>query len=379
MRLCYVADARSIHTQRWLTYFVNCGHEVHLLTIYPNIPTIPGVEIHFVPPLPTPLMAKINRGQGWLSLLSSSWQIWRLVRLIRPDVLHAHYAAFFGWLAALADFHPLVITLWGGDILADQGADRFPYNKLTPFALRRADLVTGVSQRLINIAYPHLRPDVETAVIRIGADTTTFNPSVDATLWRTRLGLGVEPIVLTTRPFEPIYNLETIVGAIPYVLAEMPQVRFVLKDDTSRTKHQAYRVKIQQMIIDKQLQSAVHHVGQVPYSEMAAFYKLSDLFVSMALSDGFPVSVFEAMACGVPVILSQLPHLNELIEAERNALLVPATDSKKLAQAIIRLLQNSILRQQMVATNLELIHQHGDFEVEMQKMDRLYHQLTSKS
>jgi len=371
MRLCYLANPQSIHTRRWLEYFVRQGHEVHLLTFYTVFSPIEGVKTHAIFPS---IMDRIQRGRGWLALLFP-WRIRKLVQVIEPDVFHAHYISFYGWMAALSGFHPLALTIWGGDILADQGAFRFPGNWLTPFSLKRADLITAVSQPLLTIARQYVRPATAGHVIRLGVDLNDFNSSSDAQEWRARLDLDGHPVILSPRVINPIYNIHTIVNSMPYVLEQIPNALFVFKDNTAIGQEgQAYRLQIRKMITDMKLDNAVRYAGEVPYPEMAAFYRLADVVVSVPLSDGLPVTVLEAMACGVPVILSKLPQLEELITAD-NALTVPAQDPQQLASAIIRLLNDQELRQKMITANLALIRAHGDFDAEMKKMGKLYEEL----
>jgi glycosyltransferase involved in cell wall biosynthesis len=377
MRLCYIADPYSIHSRRWLEYFGRQGHDVRLLSIYPRLPHLEGVTIHYIPTPSPRFLKKIGRGQGWLAFLSSTWRVRSLVRAIEPNVLHAHYVALFGWLALISGFHPLIVHVWGGDILAEQGAFRFPGNWLTPLTLKKADLVVAPSNNLLTIARQYMSPDTEGHVIRFGADLENFKPVGDDSLWKTRLHVSNRPVILSPRPLEPIYNVEAIISAIPHVLNQIPEAFFVFLDYSSGPRHDIYHTKLRQMISETQIEHAVGYIGKVPHIEMPSLYRLSDVVVSMSLSDaGFPVTLAEAMASGVPLVLGDIPHLKELIADGENALMVPPGDSKHLAEAIVRLLGDRALRQKMIAANLDLVKTYGDFESEMKKMERLYEGLT---
>jgi glycosyltransferase involved in cell wall biosynthesis len=374
MRLCYLAHPRSIHTRRWLEYFVRRGHEVHLLTFYTDFPSIEGVKTH--PILPS-CLSGIRRGRGWLALLFP-WRIRQLIRTIAPDVLHAHFISFYGWMAAMSDFHPFVLTIWGSDLLVDNGAaDRLLRYWLIPFTLREADLVTAVSQNLLTVASQHTDHPINGHVIRIGADLSDFNPSSDAKLWKVRLELNEgHPVILSPRVINPLYNIHTIVAAIPHVLEQIPDALFVFKDNVSiGQEYESYRLRVRQMITEMKIEKAVRFVGEVPYHEMASFYRLADVVVSVALSEGFPATVFEAMACGVPMVVGKIPQLAEIIADGENALTVPVEDPQQLAEAIVRLLRDEALRQKMIAANLALVKERGDFQAEMGRMEKLYEKL----
>lgn len=371
MRLCYIANPHSIHVQRWLEYFAQRGYDVHLLSIYPDYPSLDGVNTHYTAALPAKYLNHMPLGRGWLSILFSIQRIRALVKKINPDIVHAHYAAPFGWLAAVAEFHPLVITLWGGDILAEQGAFKFPYNHLTPWALQKADLVTGVSTYLLELAKSYLRPSTDSQVIRIGVDIERFSPEGEGYLHREE---HFAPIILSPRPFEPVYNIETIISAIPLVLTRIPEARFVFKDHV-RTRQDRYRTAMLTRIAKGGFGNAVQYMGEIPYSAMPALYRSADVVVSVALSDGLPVSVLEAMACGIPLVVSDLPQFREFVVNEANALVVSPQNSEQLANAIIRVLTDVTLRTHLRAANLELVRTQGNLETEMARMEALYEKM----
>lgn len=373
MRLCYIADFRTIHTQRWIDYFVQHEHDIHLITNEPYA-VLQGVKIHYI--LPHSLH-KMRRGRGRIGLLLAKWVVTRQVQQIRPDILHAHFLRPYGWFAALSGFHPFVLTLWGGDIMPERGAFAFPRNHLIAFTLKRADLVTAFSQPLFTVAAPYLKPGTRTAFIRIGADRTTFNPAADRTLWRERLNLGNRPIVLSPRTFAPVYNLETIIAAIPLVREQIPDVCFLLKDKAPEAYREAYCTRMLQKINDLDISDAVRYVDEVHYQEMAALYRTADVVVSMARSEGFPVTAFEAMACDAPLVSGRLAQLEEVMTHEKHTLFVPLDDPQQLAYALVRVLTDPALRETMQTANRKLVELKGDFHAEMHKMEKLYQEMAN--
>src|SRR3954454_13353544 len=85
-----------------------------------------------------------------------------------------------------------------------------------------------------------------------------------------------------------------------------------------------------------------HIVGHVPYERMVDWYQAADVCVSVASSDSSPRSVWEAMASGTPCVVSDLPWVYELIEPERDALVVPIAP-QPLAAALRRVLEDGAL------------------------------------
>ena len=143
LRLCIIANPNSIHTQRWVRYFVERGHEVHLIGEKP-LASVPPQGARFYD-----LTQQANLRKARYLVWSQA--VRRLVRTIRPDVLHAHQVASAGWLGAAAGYHPLLVTSWGSDLLV--GARRSAAQRqLARWVLRRADRITCVSQDLAQAA-----------------------------------------------------------------------------------------------------------------------------------------------------------------------------------------------------------------------------------
>ena len=131
MRLCYLADAPYIHTQRWVRHFVARGWDTHVVSFRPA--AIEGATVHYV--------------DGWETLgkaryLLHARRVRRLVRRLEPDLVHALHLTSYGFLAALCDIHPAIVSVWGTDVLEAPRLTPFHWF-ITRFALRRADRITA--------------------------------------------------------------------------------------------------------------------------------------------------------------------------------------------------------------------------------------------
>jgi glycosyltransferase involved in cell wall biosynthesis len=378
MRLCYIADPLSIHTRRWLAFFAEQGHDVHLIDLRTPgrepAPAMPGVQVHEVlkgPKLPLP------RGQGLLYYPTAALRTRRILRRLRPQVLHAHYIGEHAWVAALSGFRPLVLTAWGGDVLADQGAfDRRSQRILTPFAIRSAALLTADAAPLVTILDRYRRPTTPVLLVRFGADRTRFHPGIDTAALRAELDLGAGPVVFSPRSFQPIYRIETIVRAWPAVLAQHPDARLLLK---SHTVDQVYTRRLQLLAGELGVAHALRFVGYTEYAHMPAYYNLADVTVSVPASDGLPATAMEALACGSVLIITDLPWAAGVITHEQNGLLTPVDDTAALSAALLRLLNDPALRRRLAENGLRFSAEHGDWAGEMRKMEHAYAQLAHGS
>ena len=114
MKICYLADAKSIHTIKWVEYFAKRKHDVHLISFRESY--IPGVKLHpihiKVPHSTSPTSSTFAK----LGYLLYPQKVKSMIREIAPDILHAHWASSYGLMGACASFHPFVLSTWGSDI-----------------------------------------------------------------------------------------------------------------------------------------------------------------------------------------------------------------------------------------------------------------------
>lgn len=379
MRICYLADGRYIHSHRWLRYFSNHGHQTFLFS--------------FAPLTPSNIDAVENAGAKYLGELSpfhlkrfwrTTAQISRLRRLLREeriDVVHSHFVGVNAWYGALSRFHPTVITVMGGDILGEDwkpGPD-IRERCLTPFALRNADLITCWSNKLIPVVRRYTRPEVPIEVIHGGVELERFFPGPRPQYLLERLGLPqTARVILSPRLMKPLYNLDTIASAAEQVCAAVPETYFVFavlpagKDDS-------YEVKVREILERGAVKDRVRYVGSIPHDEMADYYRLADVTVSIPSSDGTPMSVLESMACETPVLVSRIPNYDaHYIEDQKTVMMADQTDPGAVATALIRLLQDPALAQGLAAEAKRRVVESASYESQMAKMNELYEKVARK-
>src|SRR5215469_16052025 len=105
MKLCFLANPASSHTQKWVNHFSSRGDEVHLICFEDSLGITPKATVHRLRP-------------KWRSLryVAAVSKVKQILDSIQPDLLHAHYAAGYGTLGRLTGFHPYVVSIWGSDV-----------------------------------------------------------------------------------------------------------------------------------------------------------------------------------------------------------------------------------------------------------------------
>lgn len=96
--------------------------------------------------------------------------------------------------------------------------------------------------------------------------------------------------------------------------------------------------------------------------DMACLYRASDMFVFPSRNEGLGNVVLEAMACGLPIVVSRLPVLEGVIQHEHNGLLVPIGDSQAVQDSILTLINTPTLARKLGESAKNLIHQEYTFQ-----------------
>ncbi len=367
LHVAYLSSVLSVHDERFLAALVGAGYRTTLITYCPDelpraVTALGGLEVvHRRPALPArlqgPLFARHAPGFA------------RLLRRLKPDLLHSGYVWKDGWLGALAGFHPHLVMPWGSDILLEPDRSRV-VRGIVRYVIRRADMITCdcevVADKIVQLSgYPRER----IVVFPWGVDRRVFHPTVPPAPERRALGWDRNPVLIMNRSFRPLYNVGGFLEALALVRQGRPDVRvFLLGSGPEEPMLRSLARRLR-------LEEVVRFVGAVPAERMASWLRAADLYVSNSLSDGASLSLLEAMACGLPVVVTDVPALREWVSDGRNGLVVPRGDSAALARALLRLLEDATLRARMGRANAAIAAERADWGKNFRKLETIYQRL----
>jgi glycosyltransferase involved in cell wall biosynthesis len=368
MKICYLADARAEHTRRWTRYFALKGHCVDLITWNQNI--LDGYE-----PVHLHVVNKSKVLCGILSRISNLpsilIEVKKIIRQTRPDLIHAHSSEAYAWLAMLTGFHPYVVTPWGTDILIDIKKSR--WNRLvSTMALRHADLITCDAYHLKDELIRLGVGESKIRLVMFGTDIARFSPKKgEHTELRNQYELGHSQIVISTRTLTPVHDVETLVRSIPIIKQAVPRVTFVIIGDGSE------RRSLEALVNSIGVRDAVRFIGYLGESEMARWLCVADVYVSTSLYDaGLSASTAEAMACGIPVVITDNGDNGRWVSEGNGGFLIPNGASEVLADRIALLLKDNEMRKRFGHFNRQVIQEHNNYAMEMDRMETIYQELS---
>lgn len=187
-------------------------------------------------------------------------------------------------------------------------------------------------------------PPERLTVIPNGIDTRRFVPDAEARrVVRARLGIAdTAPVLVAVGRLEKEKGFHKAIQAVQKLCASVPDVRLLIAGDG------VYRATLERMAA--RTHGAVSLLGHVPNEELPALLAASDVFVMATIRDeGFPMTIPEAMACGLPVVASRVGGIPSAVADGTTGFLVPMGDVAALTQAIARLLTDTSLLHAMSA------------------------------
>jgi glycosyltransferase involved in cell wall biosynthesis len=222
--------------------------------------------------------------------------------------------------------------------------------------VRRSDHVIAVSNAVAEHARRMGGHSTRVTVIPNGVDTSLFYPKPD------RRSIG--PTVIFVGRLVTNKGPETLIRAAPTVLACHPQARFVLVGDGP------LRARLQKQVHQLGIEHAVQFLGT--RHDVPQLMREAALFVRPSSLEGMPLTVLEAMASALPVVATPVGGTPQVLQDGVNGLLVPVDDSTELANAIVKLLDDRSLAEDMGRRGRELVENSYTWDTVVERTESLY-------
>jgi glycosyltransferase involved in cell wall biosynthesis len=349
--------------QRWVKYFADRGHEICLISPRPFGGDVPrNIDLHVL---------KMINGIRFVNIPLSVIQIAGIIGRKNPDILHAHHVTSSGFWAALCGFHPYVLTAWGSDIVVQPKKSKLIGWK-AKFALNNAEMITCDAEHMVERMVEMGVDREKIKLIYFGVDTQKFSANqTDAGIKGKYQIASDSPIVISLRSLNPIYDLESLVKAVPLVLGQVPEAKFIIVGDGEQ------RGYLENVATSLGVGDSVRFTGPISNSDIPRYLASSDVYVSTSLSDaGLAASTAEAMASQLPVVITDFGDNSQWVKEGQGGFLIPVKSPSLLAERIVYLLKNEDVRRKFGIFNREVIEERNDYYKEMRKVEHLYQTLT---
>jgi glycosyltransferase involved in cell wall biosynthesis len=284
--------------------------------------------------------------------LSAAWRLARLVKQLRPDVIHAHdphgvaMAALALSMSTQPTKPPLVAARRVDFHIKGNALSRWKYRQVDCFicasdAIRQILIADGLSAERAVTVYEGID------LARVAAAPSA---NLHADLWLPHDA----PIVGNVAALVPHKGQRHLIEAAAIVVKQVPDARFVIAGEG------ALRPMLERQIKEHRLEKHVFLAGFRP--DILSVHKAFDVFVMSSVTEGLGTSLLDAMACGKPIVATRAGGMPEVVVEGLTGLLVEPRDDKAMAAAIVRLLRDRTLRREMGAAGEARVHEQFSSE-----------------
>ena len=346
------------HIGPYLDYFKQAGHDVHFIAMSPGPQR--GVPMYNIG-----LGRKYSETEGKWKYPISMLRARRLIKKLKPDIVHAHYATSCGLTALMCGFHPTVVTAHGSDLTT--GIKSRIWRPLLRKIFTFADCVNTVSK------------DLEEMAIGLGIEPDkieTLTPGIDVDRFTAIERAQIEPSrpvrLVCTRRLEPVFDHPTIIAALARLKKNGIDFRMTFVGDGS------LKDTLRQQAGDAGLNGCVTFAGRVPNNNLPDIIKRHDIYLSASLWDGTSLSLLEAMAMGLFPVVSDIKANSALLRHNIDGLLFKVGDADDLAKCIMKFVEHPQRAAGAARRNRLKVIESADRKNNMRRLEKIFEGLIEK-
>jgi glycosyltransferase involved in cell wall biosynthesis len=351
MRICFVAEARSVHTRKWAQYFLEKGNEI-LVLCHEKVP-IPGAQV-------LPVLRVTSR--NWLirkfEVLRNTWTFRSVIHAFEPDIVHVHCIdesiANLFWYWGMKN---LFVSPWGSDVIDDYSAE-VKTSSYRRFLFGQAQVITATSHFLADMTRRYT--DKKVHVVPFGVDCQVFRPTE-------RINMTSAVTLGFVKSLKAHYGPEHLIRAMGLIAAKHPQTRLLIAGSGE------LRSQLETLTRQLDLTRNISFLGAIEHHQVPEFLKKVDILAMPSIREGFGVAAVEAQAMEIPVVATRVGGVPEVVLDGETGILVEPGNSEQLAQAILTLIENPALRRQMGERGRIHVLANYRWEDNAALMERLYH------
>ena len=364
-RLLLLSDINSVHTRKWVEGLLTEGFRIHLFSLTPpeDDYSPDPKNFSFNALFETNELVKKDTGFGKLRYFKGISLLRKIKREFDPHIVHAHYASSYGALALLAGLKPYSVSCWGSEVF-DFPKRSFVHKTIFKRVISSAFQVYSTSERMKLEILNYVNRDIE--VIPFGIDTEKFKSHRDKTVPSETLVIG------TVKALEEIYGIDRLLEAYAIFLKQYAGTS-ELKIYGKGSKESEYKKMAEQLgIADK-----VIFGGFVSGNDLIEAYNNLDIYCALSRQESFGVAVLEASAMELPVIVSNVGGLPEVVKNGDTGFIISEGKPELTAQKLMEL-SNPEKRAIIGKAGRNFVLEDFNFEKNLKRQVEVYKQQLNK-
>lgn len=360
MKLCFIGNIQAFHEYGRALAFSKLGHEVVFISTTEREDS----------ELPTQTIRLVERttslGRLWASIIYKL-RFFQAISRCKADAYVTVYSTGLGpWLLRASSKSPRVASVIGSDAFHAFSTNTDTESDWTDRILREAQLVVAespfIARHLAQIGVYTERM----ITIPWGVQPILFENG-DGNRARTAHELPAEtPLIFAPRGFKDVYDPELTLSAFSALRARLPEARMVMLGDTQSN---TFTKRIEPLVQELGLDDHVIFPGHISHTAMTDYYYAASVTLSTSKSDGTPTSMIESMACGTPVVMTELDKYEGIFIHAETALLT-FREADDIAKKLHTALAEGPIRERLITNGRNLAFDKANFDKNVVRVEK---------
>ena len=358
MKVVFISAANSIHTVKWVNALSRKGIEIILISLkdHKNIENNIDKKIKIIY-LPV---------KGTIGYYLNAIFINKIIKDEKPNLINVHYASGYGTLGRFIKFENKLLNVWGSDVYDFPNESNLK-KKILIKNLSSYKAIASTSFCMAEETKKYLKENKKIYITPFGVDTNLFR-NLNYERDKNKIVIG------NVKTLSPKYGIDYLIKAIK----ELENI--LEKDIFNKIEVQIYgkgeqEQELKQLAITLGLKEKIKFMGFIKNTEVPKVINKMDIFIVPSIMESFGVAAVEAMACEIPVIVSDADGLREVTVNNKTGFIVPKKNEKAIANKLKELILNENLRKTFGKNGRERVLELYDWNNNVENMIEIYKKL----
>ncbi|MBQ9182021.1 MAG: glycosyltransferase family 4 protein [Bacilli bacterium] len=370
MKIMFIAPGRSIHSNNWASAMCNKGHTVHFVTqesfTKNKYSFNQGIDSRFiVHQLPF---------KGKLGFIFNGLFVKRITKKINPDIIHVHQAFGYGFLGTFSNKRKAFLSVYGWEVY-DLVKSKIK-KRIVGYILNWYNYIGSTSEcmkKQILKEFPKIKKEI--FVTPFGIDSNKFYKNIN-------MKDNKKIVIGTVKKMDKKYGIEYLIKAYAQTLSFFQKNNIEIYDKLllKLVGPGNQTDELIQLAADLKIQNKVIFCGKIAHSDVPNALNSFDIYVAPSIldSESFGVAILEASSCCLPVIVSNVGGLPEVVENNVSGYVVESKSPDKICEKLIELISDEKLRTNMGKNGRNLVIKKYEWDKCVNLMQDIYTSIIKK-
>jgi len=371
MKILLLAPAGGYHMDKWV-YGLSSFQEIEIKivslqktnpTVYSELSNVSCIDFNFDAAFVATWQGKFRK----LKYLTVVSKLKRIIKEYNPDIIHSHYLSSYGLIGALAGSKPYMVSVWGSDIY-DFPKISILHKWLIKYTLNKADAILSTSNCMAKEINKYTNKTIK--ITPFGVDINKFKPIITTNKPENLFIIG------TVKSLHPKYGIDTLINAFNILTGKLPEMNIELHIAGQGVSE----AELKALVNSLKLFHKIKFLGYVDNNKVPDLINTFDIFAALSKldSESFGVAAVEAMACEVPVVVSDVDGFKEVVPNDCG-IIVHRNNPKEAADALYNLILNKTERDLIRINGRKNVLNKYDFRENLTTMMSIYNQIYDDS